>query len=355
MKTRSALALALAAILLAGCRSIGPRTMSVDRVDYSEALSRSWKNQMLLNIVRVRYADLPVFVEVGQIVSGYSLETSVNLTGSIGTSGDATERLGSLGGGGRFIDRPTITYIPKTGESFLEGMLQPIKPSSVFKLIQSGYPADFLLELCCNSFNGLKNQPASILSLAPADPEFMEAARLLRDIQLAGALTMSVEKGSIGSPDMVIFFRHENLSESTISNIERLREILGVDQDQYRFYLVYSSIASSKGTLGVETRSLYQVLVALSSGVVIPESHRKRGIEGGTGLMYPEQRTRLVVQSGLEEPGNAFVKVEYEGEWFWIAEDDFISKRTFSSILFLFTLADQGGLEQMPTLTIPTQ
>ena len=47
--------------------------------------------------------------------------------------------------------------------------------------------------------------------------------------------------------------------------------------------------------------------------------------------------------------------VPYEGEWFWVANDDWQSKRTFTSILFLFTLADTGGTQQMPVLTIPTQ
>ena len=57
------LAAALAA-LLAGCASVGPPTVARDRFEYVEAISKSWKAQMLLNLVKVRYSDVPVFLDV---------------------------------------------------------------------------------------------------------------------------------------------------------------------------------------------------------------------------------------------------------------------------------------------------
>lgn len=66
-----------------------------------------------------------------------------------------------MGTSGRYTDRPTITYTPLTGEKFLESFLTPLPPVNVFSLMQSGYAADFLLELCLDSFNGLDNRSAS--------------------------------------------------------------------------------------------------------------------------------------------------------------------------------------------------
>jgi len=63
----------------------------------------------------------------------------------------------------------------------------------------------------------------------------------------------------------------------------------------------------------------------------------------------------LRVHSDSSKPKDAYVAVPYEGEWFWIANDDWRSKRTFTSILFLFTLADSSGEQKLPTLTIPAQ
>jgi hypothetical protein len=41
---------------LPGCQSIGPPHGVQDRFNYSEAISRSWKEEILLNLVKPRYA-----------------------------------------------------------------------------------------------------------------------------------------------------------------------------------------------------------------------------------------------------------------------------------------------------------
>ena len=82
-KTCSAAVRALAAsalFLFSGCLDIGPKSVPADRFEYGTAIADSWKQQTLLNIVKLRYVDMPVFVDVASIVAGYSMET----TGSVG-------------------------------------------------------------------------------------------------------------------------------------------------------------------------------------------------------------------------------------------------------------------------------
>ena len=116
-RLRNAL-LAVSIVSLAACTSIGPTTIPRDRFDYNEAISNSWKEQTLLNVVKLRYADMPVFVEVASVVGGYTLETSVNAGYAQAEVGGESEGLGALGGAGKFTDRPTITYAPITGQGF---------------------------------------------------------------------------------------------------------------------------------------------------------------------------------------------------------------------------------------------
>jgi hypothetical protein len=75
------------ALTAAGCASSGPGVIPRDRVNSQEALSGSSKTQTLLNVVRIRYADPPLFLEVASIVNSYAWEAGA----SVGTaSGDAS-------------------------------------------------------------------------------------------------------------------------------------------------------------------------------------------------------------------------------------------------------------------------
>ena len=118
-----------ALVAFTGCAHIGPKTIPVDRFDYSTAVADSWKQQTLLNIVKMRYMDVPVFVDVASIVSGYSLQTGVSVGGTLSSSKSVQGDFGTLGGQAIYTDRPTITYTPLTGERFLKGLLAPIDPT----------------------------------------------------------------------------------------------------------------------------------------------------------------------------------------------------------------------------------
>ena len=130
-------------MLLTGCTHLGPRTVAVDRFDYSTAIADSWKQQTLLNIVKLRYMDLPVFVDVASIVSGYSMQTGISVNGTLSTENAVQGNYLAAGGQAIYTDRPTITYVPLTGEKFLRGLITPIHPKHIFFMLQAGYAADF--------------------------------------------------------------------------------------------------------------------------------------------------------------------------------------------------------------------
>jgi hypothetical protein len=64
---------------------MGPGTVTRDRFDYGESVGESWKTQMLLNLVKLRYGDIPVFMDVGQVVAGYSIQRTLAATASVPT------------------------------------------------------------------------------------------------------------------------------------------------------------------------------------------------------------------------------------------------------------------------------
>ena len=62
-----------------------------------------------------------------------------------------------------------------TGEKFLRGLITPIDPKNIFFMLQSGYPADFLLGLTVESLNGVRNRSTAAGAVREADPEFTRA------------------------------------------------------------------------------------------------------------------------------------------------------------------------------------
>jgi hypothetical protein len=105
------LALAAAGVLLTstGCHSMGPGTVTTDRFDYSTAIADSWKQQTLLNIVKLRYVDLPVFVDVSSVVAGYSMQTGVSVGGRLSSQSSLLGNSLNASGQAIYTDRPTIT------------------------------------------------------------------------------------------------------------------------------------------------------------------------------------------------------------------------------------------------------
>jgi hypothetical protein len=103
--------LLLTVFVLAGCASIGPGTVTRDRFDYTAAVAESWKSQMLLNLVELRHGDTTVFLNVGQIISGYTVEGTLSVIGTLFSAPASFRRPRQqrLRAQGRYVGRPTIT------------------------------------------------------------------------------------------------------------------------------------------------------------------------------------------------------------------------------------------------------
>src|SRR5438034_11105289 len=108
---------------LAGCMSIGPQSVPRDRFDYTAAVAESWKTQMLLNLVKIRYGDAPVFLDIGQIVAARSLSQTLSASANFfqffhQPLDSSVTSSASVAAGGAYADTPTITYAPLAGERF---------------------------------------------------------------------------------------------------------------------------------------------------------------------------------------------------------------------------------------------
>ena len=342
------------ALLASGCGSIGPQTINHDRMEYSDAVGDSWKAQTLLNVVKLRYMDLPIFVDVAQIVGGYTLQTQVNIGGTVSSEKAVQGNFLNAGGAAQYTDRPTITYTPLTGDRFLRALMTPIPPKAVFSMLESGYAADFVLGMTLESLNGVNNRSVVAGTLREADPRFVEAVKMLRELQATGAFGTRVESTGNKQENVVFFFRGEGEIPPEIeAKTAHIRELLNLEANNRRYALVQSPARGAKGELGVGTRSVLQVMMAFASYVEVPAEHLQD--RSAIPSLEPDagNPAAIHIYSGKQKPARAFTSVNYQGRWFWIDERDWKTKRAISVVMLLFTLANTGGTESLPVITIP--
>lgn len=346
--------------ITAGCGSIGPTTLGRDRYDYVSAISESLKQQILLNIVKLRYADVPVFMDVGQVISGYELEGTLSASGNLGdkdwkTAGGALGTFLNLGAGGRYLDRPTITYSPLTGADFIKTMMTPFPPGSIMFLVEAGWPVDVLLQVGVQAINGMRNEKGGMQG-HPADPEFVEILRLLKKIQVAGGVGFRVQQEKEGGEASMLMFHTRRLTPETVRDIAEVKRLLRLNPEASDIRITYGADVQSDREIALHTRSNYQVLVDLSMRVAVPPEHIAEHRTVAMPVTEPEGPAALprmiTIHSGVERQTDPFVQVKYRGYWYWVDDRDVLSKRIFTFLTVLFTLSETGEKIQKPILTI---
>jgi hypothetical protein len=328
---------ALAALALAGCASLGPQRVAIDRSDYTQRLRESEKAQLLSNVVAMRYGDAPLFLGVTSVISQYTRETSANL--HVPFSPPSDDEAGNVGGSLLLRETPTITYTPLSGERFARNLLSPISPVALLAMMEAGWTSDVLFKITVRSVNGVANASYAPLFAQDSDPRFLEAAAALRRLQRTGAVSLRMREqnkvySAVGrvAPD---------LSAAQRADLELLRRDLSLGQGGQEMRVVFSSQTGAPGELAISTRSMFEILQEMSQCVDVAGDGR-----------FPDQAL-LRIHSADRAPPAAHVSVRYRGRWFWIDDTDAESKQMFLLTQVLMSLSDESGSASAPLVTIP--
>lgn len=344
-----------------GCMSFGALTLDRDRFDFTQAMANSWKQQTLLNIVKMRYGDTPIFVDVGQIVSSYQLVSSVQAGGTVYPSLDrvpstSLNNFFNLGVQGQYTDRPTITYVPLTGSQFIQTLMTPIPPIRLFELVEAGWRVDLLFMAAVQTVNGLSNSRGGA-QIRLEDPEFVQLVKSLRRIQESGTvgLRADVTKEKRGE-GLVMFFAMKKVQPEIQKEQDIVKRLLGLNQDKSEFSVVYGSAPLRDDVIALHTRSGFQILYELATFVEVPEAHEREQRAYPHLPTPPDGHATLPplirIVSGDTKPTDTFSKVYYNDRWYWIENRDLASKALFSFLLVMLTLAESGQKAPSPFVTI---
>jgi hypothetical protein len=346
------------ALLLAGCASIGPTTVARDRFDYVTALSDSSKQQMLLNLLKVRYGEAPVFMDVASLIGAYTLEGTLTGIGSYAIPGGGYrngDQIASVQAQGTYADRPTITYQPLAGEKFAKSLMTPLPVSGILLLIQSGYAADLMLRLCVNTINGLENAYGGSGSPRAGSRKFYELLLAVRQAQAVQALGFRIRK--IKGTDEVIMFVRPTTPETAVYT-RKIRQLLRLNPTKREFRVVSGAYADNDSEIAIQARSMLQIIIDFGSYVDVPET------DVAEGRVFSPQRDaehermfpRLItVRQGPSRPDDAFVAVQYRNYWFWIDDRDARSKQILSVLMLMFSLTETSQAQPAPVVTIPAR
>jgi hypothetical protein len=159
--------------------------------------------------------------------------------------------------------------------------------------------------------------------------------------------------GSVG----VLFFRRDDLPADTLAKMNEIQRLLKLPSDQQSFEIIYSPMRGTDKQLAVNSRSMLQIMQAFASYLDVPEAHLQdhSAVPAFEHNDSDNLRNRIKIYSGKDKPEGAFARVLYRDYWFWIDETDLATKRALTAVMFFFTLAETGGKDPLPLITIPVQ
>lgn len=361
----------IVAVSISGCQStFGPGTLERTHPAYNKSISETLSEQMLINLVRLRYREQPTFLEIGSVTVSPRISTSANFDTDIdlGSGGNVIQP----GVGVEYSQSPTISYTPLRGEDFLKSVLSSISLEAILVMTQSGWSIERVFGMTIERMNGLYNASSASGPTPTLEPKkhyenFARALEIFRHLQREGIMeigpNIEMDKGeqeNKNKTELVMQFFPGKVGYVK-SEGEELESLLGITAVDHRVIISSDFLNKKPNVLGLRVRSIMSVLFYLSQNIKVPDEHKEAGLvtvtrtEGGDEFNWDDTPAGkyFVVQSSKGRPENAYISVPHRGYWFYIANDDLETKSSFLLLQLLFSLQAGQSEASGPTLTLP--
>jgi hypothetical protein len=372
---------------------------------YNEVVRDTNDEQLLINIVRLRYADSPIFIDLPNITSQFEVAGRGNYLGGYGNQ---TPHRASLGFGDLSArDTPTLSYHPREGREIAKALLTPLS-ADLLIVVNAGANLEQLLLFSINDINDIPNAPHAT-TLLPSIPD--DNSLYVRGIQLmaslrdrdatelafgtsedADAASDPISTDSLKGHDLLnaardgYVYRTQGENQATLlkrdkglylrirpayvhsAEMAEAERIFGLRPglSSYRVRSELADEASRKlkplgdDTIYLNLRSVLQIMTFLAKGVCIPEEHVHSRVVPLTtdsdGRLFDWTRItagNFLVHVQKHRPRDAEVAVPYRGYWFYIAKNDVKSRAALAILEIVFALQESGDTKAGPMLTLP--
>jgi len=395
----------VAASCLAASGCMGSWAIRGTRIHYNETYSHTSSQELLLNLVRMRYGEVPTFLDLPSITN--VTEASVNGTG--GQPEDDPSQ-GVFGGVFGLRDEPTLGYQPRRGDNLAESLVKALRAEVLLDIAPGNDTRTFLLAFV-DSINGVRNAPTATSPLSrvltPND-DFTYAVDLMIGLQNRGAvklrvatrddeahgavpgqaplgkdtilaaeagyvyrsadeqvtllerarlMALAVRPEEVGAADMMELTRVFRLESGLTAYVVQAQEDVTIDLNSESAASVPPPEPTD--TILMNVRSGYQAMSFLSKGVDVPPAHVREGsvhmFKGPDDRPFDaRQLTRGLFHVCVQKhrPFRSDVAVHHRGHWFYIADDDIQSRATLNFLKMTIDLNSQSG-SAGPVLTLP--
>jgi len=395
------------AIGLSGC---GTPTKVIENRHWSlnNSIHDTTQEQLLLNIVRLRYDETPLFLQLSSISTTFGTQQGIGVTGQIPDGGPNV--LG-LSGNLSYSESPTVTWSLPDSSEYYGRLLAPVGTDQLTSLANSGFDPSRVFRLGMKKVNRLRNVEFRVeegIYEPKTYPDLIEALSLMDTLSKEGVIDFAYGvKSSMGGtrfpleqldtgaipdglayglqfmtrddPNTVeplklskpLFLRFSKVSDSD-PRVIRLRELLSLDPAKYSFGIVDTAnsgieqLRSESGVVSqvfdpdarmaeivVNNRSMMEVLYFASTAVELPKAD--------IALARPNESTDdivaewLQIRTSSEQPEHAWISIKYRASWFYIADDDLKSRASFSLLNAMFSSIVGNVPGAKPVLTLPVK
>lgn len=335
---------------------------------YNEMVRLSEDEQLLTNIVRMRYNDTPRFLDLNSVVVQYAIEGSASaglgfgINRLFGSAGPAAGG-GSVGTGITLSERPTVSYQPLHGEAYVRRLLTPIPAEVIWLLANSGWSVERLLRLSVERIGDVLNAPTASGPQPLQAPEysgFLELAATARRLQQAQVLTLASQRELEQSTHSLTLRIDRERAADLAGDIDRLLQVLAIPAGAESIVLNAWDEERRQVRTPLRPRSLLGVLYFVANTIQPPPAHVDAGLvrvarhADGSAFDWSALGAGLIeIRSSASPPAQASIAIHYRDHWFYIDDRDADSKASFSLLQLLYSLQAGGGDGRMPLLTLP--
>ncbi len=379
MKLRKYQAVLFSAILslVSGCHSVGPKNIDLDRTHYNDIVWQTDLEQLLKNIVRLRYAESTSYFQVTNVTASYSFVQSMAAQVVSPSSSEGYYPAITASPSLVYSDSPTISYAPLGNAAFIASLEKPVD-FNYFLLLTHGCRFDFdvLSKMMLTKIGPLVNSPSAVSVDVYEIPNYKPYYRFVDSVERM-TLAGDIEPTPIYFNKTVgILLHFKNPKSSDALELKKMVKVPAnspdiiimpegeavIVQPQDGKLVIPNYPNTLKNVVYAQTRSIDAMLIFLSHGVKVPYADIQAHVtmEGyyPDGSVYnwdPMMKGIITIYNSDSKPTeDVMIRTSVNHHWFYIKNSDVRSKTTLYQMIKLIDLVSVLPPQyQGPSLTLP--